>query len=648
MPTPCVDIRQSRTIRLRTSPDWLPEKFRQRSSRRHITFRTFQGERRFLRRKKPESPSVWAPKNRVVTYGPLKGSRWDNSFMPHFRGIMDASFYPSVRMIGNCKVPQSGSSAGAETIVGYIADRKPGPVAICYPDQGTTSRRCDNYLQPMFTESPRLRELLTGKEDDLSQMMIKLKTMLIHMCWSGSVASLGNISAQYLIMDELEKWVKFPSKKETSSYLLFLERFRAYMFGAKAWLFSTPSDVDGFLWQYMTKEAQVVFDYWITCPSCGHHQPLDFRNVRLLEPERDPQVIQDKDLARYCCGGCGEMLTNRQRKKALESGVWHAIGNGEKFRQYVERGDDEVEVDGRELFDYLRAENPEKIGFHSPALVTKLVSLNEIMGRWFAGLLDGAAMSFYDTQIRAIAHVPFRQARKEDAIFILADDRPDRLVPGQGQVAALVAAADTQDNGWYFEIRAVGWGLTQETWQVRYGFVTTKEELLQALFQDTYQDADGLYYPVHLCVIDSQGHRTTEVYDMTRMFPGRLQAYKGGKGRKPVPKVFSTIDTYPGTNKKIPGGVSLVTVDTHHYKDDLAAKLKIKPEDPGAWHLLASVKDDDPHGRDYAAQMCAEYVDEHRLWQCPKNKPNHYWDTGMMCLVAADILQVKYWQQGEA
>ncbi len=628
MPSPSVDLTKTHTIRLRTAPEWLPEKFRRRSTRLRISFRPCKGERRFLKKRKVVAPSVWAPQNRTVTYGPLAGSRWDNSFMPHFRGIMDASMHPSVRYIGNIKAPQTGSSAGVETWLGYIADVAPGPAFIVYPDRDTTSKRSTDYLQPMFTKSPRLRSLLTGSSDDMASLRLKLQAMLIYMGWSGSVTSLGNISAKYLIGDEIDKWQINPSKKEATSLKLFFERFRSFAYGAKCWLSSTPSVKSGPIWQYMTKEAQVIFDYHVPCPDCGRMQAMAFEQIRWPEKVRDPKQVLEEDLARYVCSHCGSIWNDRRRIKALQAGVWFARG------------------DGRELFAYLRAVNPEKICFHSPAWVSPLFSNSEMAAAFLKALADPAEMHYFDTQIRAVAYVPSRQTRKEDAIYILADDRPDRLVPGMGQVAALVASADTQDNGFYYTIRAFGWGLEQQNWQIRYGFVHTFDELAQVVFEKTYQDADGLYYPVHLLVIDAMGHRTSEVYDFTRKYPGRAQAYKGAAGRRPTTYTWSTIDRYPGTSVLIPGGVRLVTVDSHHYKDQIAGKIKKKADDPGAMHLLASVNDKNVHGRDYAAQMCAEYVDERNLWQCPEGKANHYWDTEVMAMVGADILQIKYWPRG--
>ena len=231
---------------------------------------------------------------------------------------------------------------------------------------------------------------------------------------------------------------------------------------------------------------------------------------------------------------------------------------------------------------------------------------------------------------------------KKRPFLPLRDDRPEGLVPGGGVVSALVAGIDTQDNSFFFSIRAFGWGLTQESWQIRHGEVDSFAALVEILFNHQYRDSAGLYYTVHTAVMDTGGHRASEVYDFCRRYPGRILAYKGASGRKPNPKSMTIIDTYPGTKKPIPGGLNLWMCDTHHYKDLLAAKLRIKKDDPGAYHFHKNTTED------FARQMCAEYVDDRRLWQCPKNKANHYWDCSVMELVAADLMQLKYHERGGA
>ncbi len=623
-PAPMVDIRKTRVVRLRTDPPWLPEKFRNRKKRLTIKIRPFAGEKKVLKKEKWIWPSQWAPKYRTVTYGPLEGSRWDNNFMPHMRGIMDASFFPSVKIIGNCKVAQTGSSAGIETVLGFIADRQPGSAFIVYPDRDTAAKRSTDYIQPMFRKSPRLKRLLTGKSEDEASLRIRLLSMLIYMGWSGSATSLGNISARYLIGDEIDKWAEQPTKKEARSLDLFFERFRSFKYGAKAWLSSTPTLETGAIWRYLIKEAQVVFDYHVPCPHCDHMELMKFDNIKFGD-ERDPKKVLENKIARYVCSDCGSEWNDRQRNKALESGVWHARD------------------DGRELFEYLEAERPEKICFHSPAWISKMVSLSECASWFLKGLKDKKDMQFFMNGIKAEAFVDYESIRLEDAIFDLRDGRPAGLVPGQGQVAALTAGVDTQDDKFYYVIRAFGYGLEQTSWLIRFGECVTFETLERILFEDHYRDADGLYYPVHLAVHDAMGHRTSEVYDFARKHPGRVQAYKGASGRRPNPRTLTTIDKYPGRNQIIPGGVQLVTCDTHHYKDELSGKLAIPAGEPGAYNM----HDDITH--EYATHMCGEYRNDQGLWQPPPSGARiDYWDCENMARIAADILQIKYWALPEA
>lgn len=637
--SPSQDVRKNKKIRLRTSLSFLPAKYRKRTERMTVLFTPSYGERKVLRRKKDEMPSQWAPKNRVVTYGPLKGSYWDNSFMPHMRGIMDASFFPSVKVIGNCKVAQTGASAGGETIVSYVADMQPADTLIVYPDRDTGRKRFGDYLAPVFEKSPRLRPLLTGLADDVSGGRIKLKTMLIYLGWSGSDTTLGNVSAKYLVGDEIDKWVRKTksqskgkkNRKEASPLKLFLERFRAFGFGAKAWLWSTPSDVLGPIWEYMQNEAQLVFDYHIPCPACGQFHLMSDRYIKFGD-ERDPKVVEDNDLARYVFPCCGIVANDRQRIKQLDQGLWFE----HLTKEQIEDG-----VKPREMWDALSKDRPAKICFHSPAWISTRFTHSEIAAAFLRGLQDMAEMHYYDNAIKAVAHVPYRQNRKEDKILALCDSRPEGLVPGDNKVAALVAGVDTQDVGFYLTIRAFGWGEMQESWLIRHDYLDSFDAVHRALFDTEYKDASGLYYPVHLAVIDSGGHRTSEVYDFARAHPGRVIAYKGASGRKATPKSKTIIDHYPGTKTQIPGGCELWVCDSHYYKDILAAKLAVSGDSPGAYHLHSGTT------RDFALQYCAEYVDDRRLWQCPDNVANHYWDCGVMELVAAEMLMLKWTPQPE-
>ncbi len=72
----------------------------------------------------------------------------------------------------------------------------------------------------------------------------------------------------------------------------------------------------------------------------------------------------------------------------------------------------------------------------------------------------------------------------------LRDERKEGEVPVEGKTAILLGAADTQDNGFVYEIRAFGYGLTQTSWQVREDFADTFASLKEAMFDSDYRTAE--------------------------------------------------------------------------------------------------------------------------------------------------------------
>jgi phage terminase large subunit GpA-like protein len=194
---------------------------------------------------------------------------------------------------------------------------------------------------------------------------------------------------------------------------------------------------------------------------------------------------------------------------------------------------------------------------------------------------------------------------------------------------------DTQDNGFFYEIRAWGYGFEQESWQIREGFLDSFAALEQMLWNDEYKDVDGNRYIIQLTGIDAMGHRTAAVYDWCRKNRGRVVPLQGVE-RMNSPHAFTKIDCYPGTNKPIPGGLQLLRVNTNHYKDLLASKLEINPSDPGAWHMHSEM------ARDWALMMVSEFVNDKGLWECKSGAANHAWDISGYGLAIAAVIGLKY------
>jgi phage terminase large subunit GpA-like protein len=217
----------------------------------------------------------------------------------------------------------------------------------------------------------------------------------------------------------------------------------------------------------------------------------------------------------------------------------------------------------------------------------------------------------------------------------LCDKRQPGEIPDQG-VLALTMGADTQDNGFWYVVRA--WGRDLESWLVREGFCPDLETLRTIASESRYQDSRGNLYAVSRVFIDSGGHRTGEIYELARKNP-LFVPVKGEIRLSGRPWSVSVLDSIPrrdGKRYPVPGGLQLMRLDVTYYKDLLAGKLNLEPGSPGFFHLHEAVSGD------YLAQMTAEYKDEKGHWKCPRHKGNHLWDCEVYCLAAADIQGVRF------
>jgi phage terminase large subunit GpA-like protein len=603
------------------NPSWMEPGYKKLT----YEFTFTKAERKVFRKHKPIKVSEWAEKNRVLTMSAIPGS-WRNSVTPYLVGIMDAMDYTSVREGSICKVPQSGVSEGCHNFVGKRIDRDPGPVLYVYPDQMTAKENSQDRVLPMIRSSLKLREYLTGYQDDESSFRINLQHMPIYFGWGSSAARLANKPIMIGVADEIDK-PGFDVKKddkETSPLKLIEKRFTTFRNSYKFWKISTPTVETGNIWIAL-KESEVIFDYWVKCPECSTFQIMIFDQIKWPGGKKaDPDEIERKHLAHYECNFCSGEWNDSKRDLAVKGGEW---------RSRTERP--------LEIFKYLESFNPKKIGFHLPAWVPRFIPLSESASAFLKGLKDFDAMKDFINAYKAEAYIPRVKDRSEKSIKRLRDpERLSPIVPGGGVVAGLVAGVDTQDNGFWYEIRAIGWGLDMETWGIRSGYLETFEALEQVLWNNRYFDVDGNEYIVGLTVQDAMGHRTSEVYDFCRLNRGRILPFQG-KQRLNQPFTYSNIEFYPGTKRAIPGGLRLLKADVNYYKNVLSRLLSVLPGDPGQYHYQEDITDS------WIKQMTVEYINENGLWECPKNKDNHGWDCSVYGLVAADIAGIKYMNKPE-
>ena len=604
-------------------------------------FTPIQAERRVLKRKKIIPPSEWSEKNRILTMSAIPGP-WKNENAPHLAGIMDAAAFQSVSTVILCKSPQTGGSEVVHNFIGSRVDMAPGPVLYVYPDELTGRENMKDRIQPMFESSKRLSSYLTGLDDDKGLLRLNLKHMPLYIAWARSASRLANRPIRYVVFDETDKYPATAGPKETDPISLGEARTITYENTKKIFKISTPTVESNFIWQALIAEAEVIFDYWVRCPECGRDQKMVFDNIKVPEDMRDSNTIETKNLAWYECAYCKAKWDDHMRNKAVQLGQWmerkeKVQGSGFKnhggARSIVPVLPEDVPA--RSMNSYLNTFKPKKIGFHLPSWISPFVSLSKIMASWFAAQKDKTRLKDFMNKHMAEPWRIYVSDRKEDYILRLKDDRPRGLVPSGDIISGVTAVVDTQDKGFYYEIRAWGYGLIQESWQIREGYTDSFPALDRLLWEDEYFDSSGKKYLIQITLIDAMGHRTAEVYDWCRMRAGRVFPLQGVE-RMNQPHAFSKIDCYPGTSKPIPGGLQLLRVNTNYYKDLLSSKLEINPADPGAWHYHSETT------IDWALMMLSEFVNEKGLWECKSGHANHAWDISGYQLAAADLIGLKY------
>jgi len=633
------------STRISASAPWLPRSISGASEPIRHRVAITDAEKRVFRRHRKIPVSQWAEKYRYVTMSVLPG-RWRNETTPYLAGIMDASFHPAVQTIIICKAPQIGGTESILNCLGYAIDRDPGPVLCIYPDELTARENNQDRIQPMIYASPRLKSYMTGSEDDAGMMRIKLTHMPVYMAWARSASRLANKPIRYVIFDETDKYPDTAGKRETDPISLGEARTITYRYNRKIWKISTPTDETGNIHRALTQEAQVIFDYHVNCPFCGHHhrmkfsgdgqngQPAYIRWPHEEEPGPDgkchslpPETIESEKSAWYECPQCAAKWTDYDRDRAIRNGKWRDRSGG------------------IEISEYLRVHRPMKIGFHIPSWVSPFVSFSTIASAFLKGQTDINKLKDFANKHAAEPWKITIISKSAETILAARSDIPPQTVPESA--IALTCGIDVQQTGFWYVVRA--WSATLTSWCIHYGFLQTWEDIERLLFESNYpQQTTGRPMRIFRALVDTGGGKkyenmtmTEETYFWLLKNIGRGGvALWGSKGSNTplagMLNVGNPILSTPG-GKKLTQALRLIIVDTDKAKDQYHYRLGLAtaPDTrdlPGAAFLHSAT------GADYAAQILAEekqLIDGKEQWVNVHSRPNHLLDAD--CLACACV-----------
>ena len=612
-------------------PGWLPEEVKEKLRLRvgkPYTVTLTRAEKKIFRKRKKLKVSEWAEKHRVLTMSSISGP-WRNEVTPYLTGIMDAAQHPSVRGISVCKCPQSGVTEAVHNFVGSCIDQDPGPVLYVFPDREMAEENSRDRILPMIRSSRRLKRYMTGTKSDESMLRINLAHMPIYMAWASSPSRLGNKPIRYGIGDEVDKWCARGSKEAGPSELID-KRFTTYRDVSKFFKISTPTVESGIIWKSITEECDVVFHYWVRCPSCGADQLMRFKQIKFLDGCRDPKIMRKNDLARYECEHCKAHWNDHLRNKAVAMGQWRAQADGEPI--------------GLELFTYLDMFDPQYIGFLLPAWVTRFNTLAYCAAAFLESLSgDLEKKKNFATQIEALPYKKIINDPVNVESKAAMCELPQQTVPEKA--VALTCGIDCQKVGFYFLVRA--WARDYTSWMIHYGKLATWEDVGQLLFGTSYPvDGSNRRMGIARAAVDTGGSQFADE-SMTEQAYWWLRKNGVGRGARcwgtrgaswPQAnkiKVSKPIDKTP-SGKPIPGGLQILTMDTEKLKDAFFYRLeqasRAEPE-LCAWLHRET-------GDDYFSHITAEHKVENEKgimqWVKKGSRRNDWLDCEIMAAACAD------------
>lgn len=625
--------------------------------------------------KKPlfEDIVKWLPKNFILTQGESKGQLFSFEKTPHLKDLMWAITQACVQEFYYAGASQGAMKSTLAFGCGAWFDVfAPKDFLHCYPTQALAERNNLERLQKIYSDpaAPKvLRKLRTGNKNDETKEFLRLTASKHYFGYAGSDDTVRDISVGGLHIDETDSSKFSGQKKKTNSgrtktvvnYFVPQARKRVRSYSQyKAIFCSSVSHHEGFIWIGVTKEVGMLFWYWVRCPYCMTWQPMRWSEERFVVKakgdgsEPDWREIIQYRLGRYRCvnDGChpgGEPgWTDQDRDKAVRLGGWFRFeGDPEDDKNFKERGE------GLRLC--IKKYRPKKIGAIFPAwmcaLGTPSFSLSETIALYHKSrdeklpLMD--RISAEEDFQKDHCSFPFRMvvARRPLAeAQALIGDLPEGIVPGNGQVCALVAGVDTQDKEFFLTVWAVGYGINPDMWMIYRRQVNSKEELTKELCREFYTaDKEYVYSGLHgnfFGGIDYLGHRSKEVWDYCCTLRANflLVPVHGSNRPMNVNLRAERRETWPGSTQPLPKWMQLesLRINGKYYKDYLYNK-SIQP--PGSSGQIRFHKMDD---NDYFLHhWVAESRGKDGFWINEKQKAEHCWDASYIAACVADYMGLK-------
>lgn len=521
---------------------------------------------------------------------------WRSEVTPYVRGVMDCLQDPLTTHIIMIWSAQTAKTQTIANMALWMWANNPMNTVWMMPSTDLAKSFSKSRLDPMIKACAPVADKISENRHEDNYLEKLMDDMTLNLVGGNSPANLSSRPAGFIVGDEIDKLPRNLSQ-EACPVALIVERTKTYQGRKKIILATTPTTRDGKGWFWL--EDGTYDKYYWPCPHCHEKFTPEWRMVKWARDEGMSHESRAKG-AYIECPHCRSPFYERHKRKALLEGEWRST-QPDKPKTIRSFHISEIQSPFTPLAD----------------LVVKFLKASEKAKKGDTGDLQ----NFVNSSLAEPWEEGAYGRRKPEELRRLMSHHPMGVVPNEARWVFF--GADTQDNGFWYRIRAFGnYG---ESWGVKEGFVDSLAAL-EAIIRTPLPCVTGPDKRVDFGVIDAGGHRTDEVRKWcAKNSDIVLPCF--GRVRLTSPVTRRRVDAKDGTF----GGQEQLLIDTKFFKDAISQKLKINPGDPGGFHIHAQTPDD------WFLHMVAEYVDEKMNWTCPKHVDNHLWDCEVYAAAAAYV-----------
>ncbi|MCL1124149.1 terminase gpA endonuclease subunit [Shewanella surugensis] len=404
-----------------------------------------------------------------------------------------------------------------------------------------------------------------------------------------------------LFADEVDGWI-WRFAKEGTPIKPARARLEGAAFPMERWG-TTPTVAGESHIEVLMSEVDFTFRFYLPCPHCDHEQVLvwgDKDSQHGMKWENTKTSIAAKSrTAHYLCISCTQKIHYNQLSAMEKAGRWIAE-DGTWTNDGIQFFSDSNE----------KVSTPRKVGLHCWAgysinlsfgwigLVEEFLSCGGDPAKLqpFVNLVLGELWEGDNAEKLDWEHLKLRRE------IWWAGDRKEN--PVHSRACILTGGIDTQDDRVEFYVWA--WGVGEECWLVDHIVVLgdlssdAMQEMAGKQLYNQYMKANGEKMDVSLWCWDAMGHKTDDVYKMSREH-GKLWVIPiQGENKYGKP-----IASFP--RKKNLKKVYLTRLGTDGLKERLYGRLNLTPKSindpvPGCIHFPL---DDDICGDEFFKQLCS-------------------------------------------